>query len=187
MLRISVVSLMIIVLGSCVTEKKRAKICATCPLVTEVTTVIKDSIHVKETIKHDTIYTSIAGPTVIVSGPCDKLCDENGKLKKFYQEGNHNGIKSKIYTDTINNLLINECNEDSLIRVNTEKTIEIERFRSELKKIKETIIPRCDKEHRNRFDYICRYWFFISLGALLLFLGIKFGPKLLGIFRKLPL
>ena len=177
----------IFLLTSCVTEKKRAKICATCPLVTEVKTIIKESIHVKETIKHDTIYESIAGPTVVIPGPCDKLCDGNGKLKKFYQESTKNGIKSKIYTDTIKNTLINECNTDSLLRVNTEKTIEIERIKSELKNVKETVTARCEKQHKDWLDKYDRPWFFISLGALLLFLGWKFKPTLLGLFKKLPL
>ena len=183
---IRTIALICILLYSCNPEKRLAKRCAKCPAVTEVITIIKDSVTVKETTKYDTLYKTINGPTVVVAGPCDKLCDENGKLKSFYQEKTKNGIKSVIKTDTTKNELIFDCKDDSLMLVNKEKTIEIERFKSEIKSIKETI-KACDKEHRNKFDYICRYWFFISLGALLLWLGWKFKPTLLTLFKKLPL
>jgi len=47
--------------------------------------------------------------------------------------------------------------------------------------------PKCEKEHKDWLDKYDRPWFFISLGALLLFLGWKFKPTLLGLFKKLPL
>lgn len=125
-------------MSSCITEKKRDKICASCPVVTEVKTVIKDSVWTKEVVKYDTSYISVPGPTVVIPGPCDKLCDKNGKLKPFYSESTYNGIKTTIKADTTKNELILDCKEDSLMIVNEEKTIEINHLKSQLTEVNKT-------------------------------------------------
>lgn len=104
----------IFLLASCVTENKMEKTCAKCPSKIEKIIEVKDSAwFFTDTVKVPT-YISVPGPTIMIPGPCDKLCDEHGKLKKFYQEGNSNGIKSKLFTDTLKNTLIDECDADSL-------------------------------------------------------------------------
>jgi len=126
MMRKTLILLLIISgLSSCITQNRRARICATCPVTTQVVTVVKDSIWVKEIVKHDTIYQPVEGPTVVIPGPCDKLCDENGKLKAFYKETRKNGIDETIKTNVAKNELIIDCKDDSLMKVieTHEKTI----------------------------------------------------------------
>lgn len=182
-----IIPIIILLLSSCDSEKRLAKRCAKCPVKTEVITITKDSIWTKETVKYDTVFKSIHGPTVVIPGPCDKLCDVNGKLKPFYSESSKNGIKTTINTDTIKDELKIDCNVDSLMLVNKEKIIEINRLRQEISKTKETKLEYCQKQHKDWLDKYDRPWFFISLGAFLLWLGWKFKPSLLKLFKKLPL
>ncbi len=181
--------IIILLLSSCITEKHRAKICASCPVVTEVVTVIKDTIITKESIKYDTTYLTVSGPTVVIPGPCDKLCDKNGKLKPFYLSKTTNGIRETISTDTTKNELNFNCKEDSLMQVSKEKTIEINKLHSEIIKSRETLIPRCEREHKDWLDKYDRPWFWLSLGAFLLWLTWKLftmKASLLKLFTKLP-
>ena len=126
-------------LVSCITEKKKAKICSECPVVTEVVTVI-DSSWSKTITVYDTVYKTIQGPSIILPGPCDQFCDSTGKLKPFYKQTKKNGIKQTLYTDTKNNTLVQKCDIDSLLQVNKEITIENNKLRIENKKI--TLEPK---------------------------------------------
>lgn len=156
---------------SCITEKKRLKICETCPVKTETVTMVKDSAwFFTDTVKIEKIV-SVPGPTIVVPGPCDKLCDGKGKLKPFYTESTHNGIKSKLYTDTTKNVIKNDCNADS-IKVELEKiTNRYNRLLSENKTISDTKTVKVNElTWLQRFFIYTSYIFWL---IIVIFTGIK--------------
>ena len=115
--------IMIVLFSSCMTEKRRAKICSSCPVVTEVVTV-KDSSSSKTIVKYDTIYKKVVGPTMYMNSPCDFLCDSLGRIKDFKKESTNNGIKQTLEGNKKDNTLTQKCNADSLMQVNKQITTE---------------------------------------------------------------
>lgn len=164
---------------SCMTQKRHDRICAACPIVTEVVT-IKDTSWSKTTIVHDTIYKSVAGPTITLENPCAHLCDSAGRLKKFSQETKLNGITQKLYTDTKNNKLIQECDADKL-KIEVDKlTVENNHLRTE-KQVK--VLPPVEIN-------VLSWWqkLMIKSGYLFWIILISVvGYKIFKIYRKLPL
>ena len=156
-----------IIMVSCISQSKIAKICATCPVKT--TTIIKDSIYTVTKIQYDTTYTSIEGPTKYLPSPCDYLCDKYGKLKPFYQESKKNGIKQKLYTDTTNNTLVQKCDEDSLLHVNEKLTTEINRLSTKVIDNTKTI----EVNKLTGFQYFMIYSGYILWLIILLIVGYK--------------
>lgn len=103
--------------SSCVTEKKRQEICASCDIKEKIhDTIWKD----KPIVKIDSFYKFITGPIVYHENPCSKWCDSLGNLKSFKHESSHNGIKQSI--ESKGNVIIQKCNVDSLL--NIQKTLE---------------------------------------------------------------
>ena len=175
----------ILLLSSCDTEKRLAKRCAKCPSVTEVVT--------KEVIKvtpfDTTLFISQMGKDLMFdfSGDCCSVMDSlfaqmgrsNGTITAV-----DNGIKSSVFKK--DKKLVFRCEADSLRKVIEGLRTTIEKTTSQVKTI--TLpAPKCEKPHKDWLDKYDRPWFFISLGALLLFLGWKFKPGLLKLFKKLPL
>lgn len=158
---------------SCVTENKRRKMCETCPQKEAL--VIKDTSWSRTKYIHDSIPYAIPGPTIVLPGPCDHLCDGNGNLKPFMQQANLNGIKSKIYTDTKKNELIEECNADSLQRIVDSVVVENNHLRSTTKTITLPPIERNVLTKFQAFMYVSAIIFWI---LLLLFLGLRYGLKI---------
>ncbi len=152
---------------SCVTQKQRDKILKDCPVNT--ITKIKDSITEKQVIKHDSIYIYKTGPIKYIENPCSLLCDSLGKLKPFYSESKHNGIKQSL--ETKGNLLIQKCDVDSLLQVNKILTKQIDHYHS---KEKETQVhENCKLEHRTDRDGFTWYWFIITASLLAVWILIK--------------
>lgn len=124
-----------IAFSSCMTPSKVAKICKTCPPIESVKTVtvtVKDTSWKTESVKTNTIYLSVPGPTLYMPNPCSLLCDSAGKLKPgFSFSSTHNGITGTVHSDAENNQLVVKCNTDSLQKIIEEKTIEINRLRTE--------------------------------------------------------
>ena len=170
----------IFILTSCMTDSKLARICATCPVTTNTITIIKDSIHVKETIIYDTLYQSVDGPTVVIPGPCDKFCDQYGKLKSFHQEKKVNGIKETINTNTVTNQLEFDCNEDSLRIVNEKKTIEIQEYKNKITEITKQKPPVTTNilTGWQKFMIHSSYIFWLLLLAVAGFKAFKFYKKI---------
>jgi hypothetical protein len=150
-------------LFSCVTKKQRARICKECAGKDSVSVEYKERI-----VKHDTtIYTTIAGPVQWLENPCKNLCDSLGNLKPFKVETKKNGLKSTI--KSVGNSIQAECDADSLKQVITLLTKEIERTTFEKK-----VIPSdCEKEHKTRWDGFTFWWFWITLGIIILFILLK--------------
>lgn len=153
---------------SCVTQKQRDEILKDCPVVT--VTKIKDSVTVKEVVKHDSIYIYKTGPIKYIENPCSLLCDSLGKLKPFYSESKHNGIKQSLQTK--GNVLIQKCDVDSLLHVNEILTKQVDHYHS--KEQETQVHENCKLEHRTNFDGVTWWWFWITAGVLTIGLIIKF-------------
>lgn len=155
-------------LQSCITEKHRERICATCPVVNTV----KDSI----VYKHDTVpvyLPPVAGPTVYLENPCQSLCDSIGRLKPFNINHTVNGISVKVFTQG-NRIAIEANKKDSTLRVPVT-------HKEAYHEVNKTIQMPCENE-RTGFDYFCRWFFYIVaiLAALAVFwqyIRPKIKPK----------
>jgi hypothetical protein len=181
--------ILIAILSSCNQEKRLAKWCAKCVIKTDSSYIKKDSSWVKETIVTKTITVSVPGPTIVLQGPCDSLCDKNGKIKSFSRTEKKNGITSKLFTDTIHNTLTQECNADAIKLAYQDTLRAYNRLIQVLKLKTMTMAPRCEKEHKDWLDKYDRPWFFISLGAFLLLIGwrlFKMKAALLKLFTTNP-
>lgn len=156
-----------LILVGCITQNRRARICATCA----TNTTVKDSVG-KQTITYAPIDTNevIArhqGAPITVQD-CPELLKKL-KANKDTITTIQDGIKEQI-TDGPKGIKF-ACETDSLNariqylqkQVNTPHYITLTK----------TIAAHCDREHTTWFDKICRYWFFISLGAVLLVVAIK--------------
>lgn len=169
-------------LFSCISEKKRAKICATCMLKETV----KDSVSVKDSVAkipviksvtvtiHDTLKYSLPNP-------CADLCDSLGNLKAFKKEiKSDKGAKLQIYSqgnqiffkDVIDSLKAELKIKDTLIS-HYHKT---ERFKTTVKEVP----ARCNREHLTKLD---SFWI-ISGRILLLLLIIYLSWKFIKYYKK---
>lgn len=146
-----------ILLTSCITQKKRLKICATCP----VATIMVDSIIVKDTA----IYIVQKGEIEYIESPCAELCDSFGNLIPFIRESTSNGIKTTI--KTIGNVLTVECEVDSLKAIITL----LERQRSSII----TLPPVEVERKKTSLEKFQGYWFWICV-----VLGIGYGAFRVG-------
>lgn len=89
-MRVLLVLMSIILATSCVSQRKRIKICGTCPV--EIHEVIK------ETLRDTVIYVTEQGETKYLDNPCADLCDSLGNLKPFERSIESEGRKVVIYT-----------------------------------------------------------------------------------------
>ena len=158
----------LVAFSSCVTEKQRKRILSDCPLKT--ITVIKDSVTEKIVTKHDSIYIYKTGPIKYIENPCSLLCDSLGNLKPFYSESKKNGIKQTLQTK--GNVLIQDCNIDSLLQVNESLIKQIDHYH--LKEQETQVHDNCKFDHRTKFDGFTWWWFWITAGILTLWVIIKF-------------
>lgn len=129
-------------LCSCITEKKRAKICASCPTLID----IKDSIHEVVRIKDTTIYISQKGDSIFV--PCDTT-----SFKRVYKK---NGLRLTISKNK--NGIVAECDSDSLKKVIEKINKEVDRS----SKKTETKVVTTERP-LSKFDIFCRLFFFASI------------------------
>lgn len=166
---LSVIAL-IMVLNSCITEKKRAKICATCP--------VKESSN-DSTASHEQISTF--DTTAWIK-------NHVGKDQEFY------GCDSLLAAlSRSNNLLVTDSNGVKSTITKKGKSItfrcETDSLKAEIKGLKKTISnfhskntvktftikEDCKRDHRTDFDGLCRWFFYIvaPMIGIYLFLRIK--------------
>ena len=146
---------------SCVTEKQRLTICNNCA----VQTASKDSLIIK--LRDTTIYISQEGPIVYTPSPCDSV----GNLKPINKVEKKNGITTKI--KTIGNLLIVECDIDSLKQV----IIGLREIASYHRKESSFIKYIPCKNEKTRFDGFTFWFFWITMPVMVVYLFLKFGWK----------
>jgi len=170
-----------LILTSCLTQKQRDKVCASCPVS------IKDSIRevIKITSFDTALYLSRRGKDLMfdLSGDCCSTMDSlfaqmsrnNGTIT-----ATSNGIKSSIFKK--DKKIVFRCEADSLKEVikGLRTVIDRSRVRIETK----IVTDACVKQHKDWLDKYDRPWFFISLGALLVAIGWKFRSPLLKLIGK---
>lgn len=163
-------------LSSCVaTKKQREKFLRENCTIASVKE-FKDSISLKETVKHDSIYVSVEGPIKYLPSPCEKLCDSLGNLKPFNQENKKNGIKQSLYS--VGNVLVQECDVDSLLKVNKTLTKEIDRYHNEKTEIQ--IHDNCKLAHLTDKDI---FWRIVGIRLSIIVL-IYIALRILKIYLK---
>lgn len=154
---------LLIIFSSCVTERQRQRILKDC--VTNSTSVKKDSTWQTQLLKHDTVYKSVPGPIRYFRSVCDSLCDENGKLKPFKSETKKNGIKQSL--TTVGDALVQECDVDSLLQVNSELQTTINHLITT--NTETQVHENCLLEHITDADI-----FYIRLGKIAMWLVIAY-------------
>lgn len=151
---------LIVALSSCITEKKRQKICNTCPIKTERHDSIVQRI--------DTVKVNIPGepgPTVYLENPCKLLCDSLGRLKPVNIHTVKNGQILHINTQG-NGINISSERKDTAVNATVVNT-----DRYSKRKDVEVRYEVCKRDHRTAFDGWCRYWFYGTAGALVIWVG----------------
>ncbi len=157
---------------SCVTEKKRLKICQSCPLK------IKDSIQTITTITpfDTTLFLSQMGRDIAVDFDQNNCCSLVDTLNAMMSRSNgtittNNGIKASIFKK--DKRLVFRCEADSLKEI-----IKLLREKKETTRDRTIEVPaRCNLEHLKWYDTYCRW---ITLFTLTFLIG-----ALLWRFRKL--
>jgi hypothetical protein len=134
----------------------------------------KDSTWTTTKEVHDTTYLTIQGPVKYLPSPCAQLCDSLGKLKPFKQTSKKNGITQTL--QTVGDVLVQECDVDSLKQVITTLENTIHQQSSTFKEVQ--IHDNCKLEHRNDFDGFCRWFFYIMAPVVLVYLVLKFYFRL---------
>ena len=163
-------SIIAIILSSCITEKKRQKICRTCPI--KESTVVTDSTWQK---KYDSlIKIPVKGPIIVLKdNPCADLCDSLGKVKNFTKSVvSENGIKGTIKGDKYTNTITFDCGaKDSLEVLLKGARTEINRIRNEKTVVE--VPARCELDHKTKFDVVCRWCFWMWIFAIIILLIIR--------------
>lgn len=156
---VAVIYTLIFLFTSCVTQKQRERILKDCPVNSFEKS--KDSTWTKETVKIDTFYLSREGAIRYLPSPCATLCDSLGNLKPIKIVTKKNGVKQVL--ESQGNTLVQRCDIDSLMQVNSTLTKEVNRL---IEKEKETQVhSNCKLEHLSKFDS-----FFIITGRISLVL-----------------
>lgn len=158
-----ILALICLSLFSCITEKKKQRICRECAGKDSVSVVYKETIVKKDT----TIFVTIAGPTQWLENPCKNLCDSLGNLKPFEVKKKKNGLVSIIKSE--GNSIVTECDADSLKYVITllEKRLELSTFE------KNVVQEDCKKEHKTKWDGFTFWWFWITIALLSIYILYK--------------
>jgi hypothetical protein len=113
--------LILAVLTSCVTERKRLKICANCP--TKIETIVRDSIVRKDStirIQGETIYTTITAKCPDGAKPIFKYNNASGKRGK--------SINKQLNDSTISNECIIDSAAVAFSWNETHRTVTTEKF-----------------------------------------------------------
>lgn len=169
MKQIALISILLVFLVSCVTEKQRSKICQECPARIE----IHDSII--ETLHDTTIYLTVEGPVQYLENPCANLCDSLGHLKPFEVKKKENGIIGTIRS--VGNSIAFDCKADSLeavIKGLKDRLV----FHDQRKDIVK-YVP-CTNE-KTKFDGFTFWFFWIVISILLVRYGWKYLKKYISI------
>lgn len=147
-----------VLITSCITEKKRLKICNTCASVS--------SRHDSIVYKRDTVKIELPGkpgPVVFLENPCKLLCDSLNHLKNVNINTVKNGQNLHISTQG-GGLNISTETKDTLAEV---PVMNKETYH-EQKDVEQKFIE-CKRDHRTDFDGFCRMFFWIIAPLLVLY------------------
>lgn len=161
-------AIILLLLNSCITQNRRARICAACPIKEMITDSVGqpkatytpyDTLALIKRHRGDSI-SFIDCPDLVIQ--LDKNNDTITTIKDGIKEQvikGPKGIKFTCETDSLKDVI-------GLLR----KQLEIPHYRN----ITKYVPVECKKEHRIWLDTVSRYWLFICLGGLIVFLGVKF-------------
>ena len=105
-----IIILLTLLTFSCVTEKKRLKICQSCTVKSER----HDSI-VEKIVEVPVLIKGEAGPIVYLDNPCKLLCDSLGRLKNVSIQSKKNNQTINIVSNG-NGLHIDARTEDTIVK-----------------------------------------------------------------------
>lgn len=156
---------LILLLNSCISEKKKAEICQTCPTTTEVVTkeVIKvtnfDTTLFLSTLGKDLSFNNDESDCcILVNQLTEQMAANNGTIT-----AKENGVKSSIFK--VKNKITFRCEADSLKAVIKGLRTEISNHKDKV--ITKTVIAECKREHKKWFDKFYFYWFLITLAIII--------------------
>lgn len=166
-------ALILLLLNSCITQNRRARICATCPIKETITDSVGqpkatytpyDTLALIKRHRGDSI-SFIDCPDMVkqLKKNNDTITTIQDGIKEQITDG-PKGIKFNCETDSLKELI-------GLLR----KQLDIPHYHN----VKEYVPVDCKKEHRTWLDTVSRYWLFICLGGLIVFLAIKFRKLVL--------
>lgn len=156
----------IILLNSCITEKKRQNICKTCAIIK------KDSLaeNTKITPFDTNLFISGYKRKFELTGKCLVLCDSINKLIDFYNKkgldfviSKGNGTKTTINKSSKGNFIFT-TELDSLKKLVT--LLKYEKNRTHF--VLDTVEAKCTKQHYTWIDGLYKrgFWFFVILAVL---------------------
>jgi len=147
------------ILTSCITQNRRARICAECP----VNSITKDSIVIVK--KDTTIYITHRE----VQYRDTIICDPSGKVNDLRKVVAVGGVKATISIK--NNKIKVVCETDSLYQVIRGLISERSQW-SRTSSVK--VVKVCEKEHKTKFDGFTYYWWIITTILLVGNFGWKY-------------
>jgi hypothetical protein len=158
---------------SCISEKKRAKICASCPVITEVVThetvtPFDTALYISKTGKDLSFKANDSDCCVLVTALYASMAANNGTIT-----AKKDGIKSSIFK--AKGVIVFRCEADSLKEIIKGLRTVKNTFKTETKVIEKL----CELDHRKWLDELARKWLWLSLIILSAYGLFKFGPKLL--------
>lgn len=144
-----------VLLASCVTQKQKDKICATCQHADSVRIVKKDTIIYRDTA----VYLSMHGDTVTI--PCPEIVKPIDIVKI------HNGIRTEV--KSVGKSVECICSDDSLkliiSKIRADHYAEIDNERNE------KYLIQCDKRHHTGWDSFGNWCAWILIGSFIVSLG----------------
>lgn len=159
-----IIPALLLILNSCITEKKRAEICASCPVVS----VVRDSIY--ERIKDTTIYITHRE----VEYRDTIICDENGRANEVKKVVSGGGVKASLSIK--NNRIKVKCETDSLYQVIKGLLVEKSTW-SKSNQVK--VVKVCERQHKTKFDGFTYWYFWITISIAGLIFALKYLKKYL--------
>lgn len=147
----------------------------------EISETTTEKVTQKDSIRKDTVYITVAGPTQYLPNPCAELCDSLGNVKPYYKEERKNGITSTVHTK--GNVLIVDCKADSLEAIIEARDRTISYYKLSDKSKKHSSIKEVPVIVKTWWDKFLRWWFWISATTCAAIISIwirsitRFGPS----------
>lgn len=175
-MRILIICLLAVFLGSCGCTYHTKRIAAKCgPLKqidsVEISETSTEKVIQKDSIRKDTVYITVAGPTQYLPNPCAELCDSLGNVKSYYKEERKNGITSTVHTK--GNVLIVDCKADSLEAIIEARDRTISYYKMSEKNKKQSSVKEVPVIVKTWWDKFLRWWFWVTAAILSTFIVLK--------------
>jgi hypothetical protein len=164
-MRLFILSLVLLVISGCVTERKRQRICNTCP--EKVITKVETTETVRDSITHDTIVEPADSAFYYLYLQC-----KDGSKPEIKKESKKDGKRtktSKTYNEKTGQLVF-KCNSDSL-----QKEIEIKS--KIIERLKREVVTQTIKERDEKGNGFANILYFILAVAFVYLLLMRISKK----------